>query len=60
MDADEEGMVDGGQDVSLHHNPLGLPFLLDVLFLHRLEGVELSIDFLPNQDYFGIGTFSDY
>ena len=54
MDADEESVVNGGQDVSFHHNPLGLPFLLDVLFLHRLEGVELSIDFLPNQDHFGV------
>ena len=34
-------MGDGGEDVSLHHDALGLPLLLDVLLLHGFDGVEL-------------------
>lgn len=52
-------MVDGSQYLSFHHDPFSLSLLLDVLFLHWFEGVELPSGFFPDEDHFSIWAFAD-
>ena len=56
----EERVVDLGEDVSFHHDSLDLVLLLDVLLLHGLDGVELTVVLLAHQDHLGVGTLADY
>ena len=49
MDADEEGVLDLNEDIPLHHDPLDLVLLLQVLLLHRFEGIEESTLLVPHQ-----------
>jgi hypothetical protein len=57
---DEKGVIDGSEDVALHHHPLHLPLLLDVLLLHGLEGEELPAFLLAHQDHLGVGALADH
>lgn len=56
---DEEGVVNLGEYVSLHHDSFDLILLLDILLLHGLDGVELAIVLPPNEYNFGVGALSD-
>lgn len=56
---DQKRMVDLGEDVSFHHDPLDLVLLLDVFLLHGLDGVELAVVLLADEDDLGVGTLAD-
>lgn len=60
MDGDEELMVDGSQDILLHHDSALLFLLADVFLLHRLEGEQLSVALLPDQQHLSVGALSDH
>jgi hypothetical protein len=60
VDLDEEGVIDLGKDVPLHHHALHLVLLLDVLLLHGLDGEELSRVLPPDEDHLGVGTLTNY
>lgn len=55
----QKRMVDLGQDVSFHHHSLDLVLLLDVFLLHGLDGVELAVVLLADQDHLCVGTLAD-
>jgi hypothetical protein len=60
VDLDEEGVVDFGEDVAFRHDSLALLLLLDVLFLHGLEGVELPVRPLPHQHHLRVRALPDH
>ena len=52
-------MVNFGQNVAFHDDPMRLPFLLDQLFAHGLEGKQFAVGAFANKHDFGVGAPAD-
>jgi hypothetical protein len=53
-------VLDLGQDFLFGHDVFLLILFEDVFFLQHLEGVQLVVLEVPNQQHLGIGAFADH